>query len=129
LFQAGGLYANAIQGTTAGDVQGLQVAPAEGAVGGFVFGNGDELEQLAFRRDDEDSALILVDGFKPCGAVDAAGDIQAALPVHLESVGTARGVPVEDQLPAFRIDGSVFLEVEAPDLARASLGIVIVVGD
>ena len=61
--------------------------------------------------------------------VEAGGDEEPAVGVELHAVGAAGGFPVVDQLLRGEIDRAVGVQVEAPELAGAADGVVIVVGD
>src|SRR5207253_1414686 len=54
------------------------------------------------------AGFVGLDGFERwIGPVQAGGNKQAIVPVHLEAVGAAAGLPVENQFPAVRLHGAV----------------------
>src|SRR5205085_1154624 len=62
------------------------------------------------------------------GLIQSGGDVEPAFPVHLQSIRTAGGAPVEDQFTAVRSNGSVGFQIEAPQLACGAHIVVVIVG-
>src|SRR5262249_44827046 len=80
---AGRIDTDAPQAAAGSDEQRFQVVAAEGTVGGFIAGNGDEPKQLAGRREDIDAGCWLVLRFvgrvlavPPPGGQPAGGRIE-----------------------------------------------------
>src|SRR6266853_5119883 len=116
--------------TAGGDEQRLQVGAAKRAVGHFVVWYRHDLQESSERCEEVNAAAEFFGGLEGrVGHVQAGGDVQPPALVHLEAIGAARVLPVEDQFAVARLDRAVGPKLEAPQFARAANGVVIVVRD
>ena len=93
------------------------------------LGIGYKAQQLALRRKDVNTALILAGRLVFIRLVAARGYIQSALTIHLQSVGTTAVLPIEDQFSAVGNDRSIRPQREAPEFAGSADVVVVIVGD
>src|SRR5262249_13887806 len=122
--------ADAVERAAAGNVECLEVLTTEGTVRYLVRRHRQECQQLALGREDVYAALLVRRRLKGrVWLVQSGGDIEPTLLVLLQPVRSPARVPVVQQLAGGQVHGAVFLQIEAPELARAALRVVVIIGD
>src|SRR5687767_11569099 len=126
----GRFHRNAPKRSARGDVKGFPIAASEGDVGHLIHGNRNEFQELTLWRQNIDASLELFRGLvRRVWFVQSAGDVESALEIHLQPIGTAPVYPVEDHRAALDVYRAVGAQAKSQEFPGAAHIVVVVVGD